>query len=93
MVCWDNRANAIEMLELLYSNGVSLNQVDSNGFSGLIKAAIKGHKRIIEWLLDRGADIYLRDFEGKNALEHALQHNENKKRQDIVNLLRGHYAK
>lgn len=87
MVCWDNRANAIDMLELLYSNGISLNQVDSNGFSGLIKATIKGHKRIIEWLLDRGADIYLRDLVGKNALEHANE------RQDIVNILKGYYAK
>lgn len=91
MACWDNRANAIDMLELLYSNGISLNQVDSNGFSGLIKAAIKGHKRIIEWLLDKGVDIDLRDFEGKNALEHAMQ--DNKKRQDIVNILKRHYAK
>ena len=88
MACWDNRKNAIQIMEELYCKGISLNQVDGNGYTGLIKASIKGHYRVTKWLLEKGADTKIRDFKNKSALEHAQEKNYT----DIVKLLGGHNA-
>lgn len=89
MACWDNKKNAIDIMELLLGSGISINQVDGNGFSGLIKASIKGHNNIVEWLLAKGADSHIRDFESKDALAHAKlnQHNT------IIAMLKDYNAK
>ncbi len=78
MACWDNRKNAIAIMALLLDSGISINQVDGNGFSGLIKACIKGHSNIVRWLLAKGADSHIRDFEGRDALTHAKSNKHNK---------------
>ena len=75
IACWDNKKHAITMCQMLLEHNVSINQVDNNGFSGLIKASIKGHSNIIDYLLTQGADTKLRDFEAKSAIEHAREHN------------------
>ncbi len=89
MACWDNRKNAIAIMELLLNSGISINQVDGNGFSGLIKACIKGHSNIVEWLLAKGADSFIRDFESRDAITHAKLNRHNK----IVAMLEGYNAK
>lgn len=83
MACWDNKKNAIAIMEELLRYKISINQVDGNGFSAIIKASIKGHCDIAKWLLDKGADANIRDFKGKSALDHAKENAHN----DIINLL------
>ncbi|STQ86808.1 ankryin [Helicobacter muridarum] len=89
MACWDNRRNAPRIMETLLNNGISINQVDNNGFSGLIKACIKGHSNIVRWLLEKGADSKIRDFENKDALTHSKENKHDK----IVAMLECHNAK
>lgn len=75
MASYDNRKNALHILELLIKENISINQVDSNGYSALIKAAIKGHENIAKWLVDRSIDKNLRDFKEKKALDYAKENN------------------
>lgn len=73
IAAWDNKRNAIAILEELLKCGISINQVEGNGYSALIKASIKGHKNIVEWLLQKGADKSLRSFNSKTALDYAME--------------------
>lgn len=73
IACYDNKKNALSILKLLYQHNVSIHQADGNGFNGLIKAAIKGHEKIAQWLLDEGIDTKLVDLDGKTALDHAKE--------------------
>lgn len=85
IACWDNKKNAIAMCELLLQHNISINQADSNGFSGLIKASIKGHNNIADYLLSQGADTKLRDFTFKSAMDYAKEYNHHA----IITLLGG----
>lgn len=75
MACYDNRPNAIKILNALILCDISINQIDANGYSGLIKSAIKGHENITKWLLEKGIDTKLRDFNDKSALDYAIENN------------------
>ncbi len=86
MACWDRRKNALCIIKLLLNYGISINQVDGNGFSGLIKASIKGHRDVVQLLLSKGADTKIRDFNNKDALTHAQENNH----QEIIKLLKEH---
>lgn len=83
IAAWDNKRNAITILEELLKCGISINQVEGNGYSALIKASIKGHKNIVEWLLQKGADKSLRSFDSKTALDYAREN----KHKEIIQLL------
>ena len=61
-----------DFVGLFIESGACLNQQDSNGFTPLIKACIKGHHTTAKILLSNSkTDIDIRDREGKTALDWA----------------------
>ena len=61
-----------DFVGLFVESGACLNQQDSNGFTPLIKACIKGHHTTAKILLSNSkTDIDIRDREGKTALDWA----------------------
>ena len=74
-----------EIVKLLVENGACINQQDQkNGFTSLIKAVFNGHKTIVKYLLDKGADRTIFSFEFKTALDYA----EERYDKDIIQLLK-----
>ena len=70
-----------KIAELLVSHG------SREGFDGALQGAVRlGHTAMVKWLLDRGANINTKDFEGKTPLEVATARNYT----EIVNLLKPH---
>ena len=70
-----------EIAELLVSHG------SSEGLDGALQGAVRlGHTTMVKWLLDRGAKVNTKDFEGKTPLEVATARNYT----EIVNLLKQH---
>jgi ankyrin repeat protein len=57
-----------EGVNYLVEQGANLNQTDSNGFTALTKACIKGHSACAELLID-GTDLNIRSRENKKAVE------------------------
>ena len=45
------------MVKMLDDGRADVNQTDSDGFSALMIAASEGHEKIVEELLDRGANV------------------------------------
>jgi len=61
-----------DFVGLFVESGACLNQQDSNGFTPLIKACIKGHHTTAKILLSNSkTNIDIRDREGKTALDWA----------------------
>jgi len=48
----------IEVLSLVLAKGASINLQDSRGLTSLHEAVAKGNKKIVEFLLKRGADVH-----------------------------------
>jgi hypothetical protein len=60
-----------EIRILLQRERVSIDVSNASGQTPLILAARHGHKEIVEFLLEQGADVNASDNEGKNAWYHA----------------------
>ena len=61
-----------DFVRLFIESGACLNQQDSNGFTPLIKACLRGHPSTAKILLSNSkTDIDIRDREGKTALDWA----------------------
>ena len=56
---------------------------DQTGFTPLYDAAYKGHKDVVQLLLDRGAEPNMTDQNGMTPLSHAIQRGHT----DIANIL------
>jgi len=54
---------------LLGSDDIDVNQIDYDGNTALHTAAEKGYERIMQQLIDAGADRSLKNFDGKTALD------------------------
>ena len=72
IAAWDGALNVIRWLDEHRKIRVSMNQADNNGYTPLIKAAIKGHADIVRYLLARGVDTDIRDRKDMSALDHAI---------------------
>lgn len=83
IAAWDNALNIIKFLLETPSLNISPNQADGNGFTPLIKAAIKGHTEVVEYLLSLRVDRYIRDKHDKSAYDYAVE----KKHKSIIRLL------
>jgi len=74
-----------ETLKILIAAGADLNTVDDRGVSALMRVSEVENARA---LLDAGADMSLRNKEGKTALALAIENNEN----EIIKLLKSRGA-
>jgi RNA polymerase primary sigma factor len=79
-------AKATIVLHLL--RGMDVNATDYKGKTPLILSAAKGHVEICKILLEGGADPYLRDAEGNDALSTAI----NSGQKEIEELIRIHLS-
>ncbi len=64
------------VLELLEHSKVNIDHINRLGWTALLETVILSdggptHQRILQMLVDHGADLALADFEGVTALEHA----------------------
>ncbi len=58
---------------LLGSKASSINLKSNNGETSLMLAAAQGHKDVVVWLIDNGADIHSTSVDGMTALDQALE--------------------
>jgi transcriptional regulator with XRE-family HTH domain len=63
-------------VEFLAAQGVSFNMQDSNGYTALTKACIKGFPNIVGMLIDK-TDLNIRSRENKKAIEYVNPHKKN----------------
>ncbi len=64
---WEQNNGA--MVKLLLDNDAAINALDSRGETELMDVARYGHLKIAELLLERGADVAIKNKKGKTALE------------------------
>lgn len=83
IAAWDGRLDIIRWITEHPKIQMSLNQSDNNGFTPLIKAAIKGHQHIVQYLIDCRVDPFIRDRNAMSALDYAIEKNH----QEIVTIL------
>ncbi|WP_252180115.1 ankyrin repeat domain-containing protein [Endozoicomonas sp. 4G] len=84
IAAWDGALNVIRHICSHDKIAFSINQADNNGFTPLIKAAIKGHEPIVRYLLELEADVMIRDRDDRLAIDYAIENNH----QSIVQLLK-----
>lgn len=90
---WNGNLQLVEFL--LKQEGICINQQDSNGFTPLIKSAIRNRFEVAEVLLKNGADKYIRSLDDKTAVDYAREsikskgsNNNSGSIQKIINLLK-----
>ena len=83
IAAWHGRDDFVRKL---IDAGACLNQQDSNGFTPLIKACLRGHPSSAKIILNQNkTDIDIRDREGKTALDWAYASND----LELKNLFKG----
>jgi len=65
------------------------NKIDKSGKTVLMAASMNGHFNLVRLLVDKGADVFLKNREGKTALEFA----RSMERQRIIKYLEFQLAK
>jgi ankyrin repeat protein len=65
-------ADAIEAIQLCLDAGVDINAANSQGQTALHAAALKGYDKVVEFLAARGANVNVKDKQGKTPLDAAL---------------------
>lgn len=68
VAAWEGKDKFVDIL--CKDPRTSINQQDSNGFTALIKAGLKGNEKCMQILKDAGADQKIVDIEGKNYEDH-----------------------
>jgi uncharacterized protein len=68
----------LEFVEFCMLQGFSPNAIDEKGRTPLMIASFKGKERIVRYLLEKKADVSVKDNEGRTALDYAEEgENEN----------------
>jgi len=63
---------AIEAIQLCLDAGVDINAANGQGQTALHAAAQKGYDRVVQFLADHGANLSVKDRQGKTPLDAAL---------------------
>lgn len=77
----------------LLERHADVNAKSVEGYTALILAAVQGNKRIVRALLERKARVNEKDIKGKTALDYAEDMLDEKKKAEIVRLLKQAGAK
>ena len=81
---WASANGFEEIVELLLLQPmIDIDSIDDNGNNALIWASFLGNSMIVKKLVYAGADIDIRDSEGKTALQCAIE----QRREDIIEFL------
>ncbi len=80
------RAGRTDLLGGMITDGVSVDERDSHGYTALIIAAYDGQRQTVEFLMARGADPCATDLKGNTALMGVAFKGET----EIAGLLAGH---
>ena len=64
----EGQKNLMEAVKLCYELGLSVNDVNSMGITAVMGAANRGSDEIIQWLVDKGAKLDVKDAEGRTPL-------------------------
>ena len=76
--------NNENVVEYILDEGIcSVNDRDDSGFTALMRASYMGHDGIVKLLLNNGADKFIKNSEGKTALDLAKEYKQEK----IIELL------
>ncbi len=67
----EGQKNLLEAVKLCHELGMTVNDVNSMGITALMGAANRGSDEIIEWLVDKGAKLDVKDNEGRTSLNWA----------------------
>eukprot|EP01112_Ceratiomyxa_fruticulosa_P011210 TRINITY_DN302_c0_g1_i1.p1 TRINITY_DN302_c0_g1~~TRINITY_DN302_c0_g1_i1.p1 ORF type:complete len:194 (+),score=24.59 TRINITY_DN302_c0_g1_i1:165-746(+) len=68
------RSGRLDMCERLISRGAKVNcQTPNGGATPLHRAAYMGHEKVISFLLEKGGDPNIQDFDGKTPLHKAYE--------------------
>ena len=67
----EGQKNLLEAVKLCYDLGLSVNDVNSMGITAVMGAANRGSDEIIQWLVDKGAKLDVKDAEGRTPLNWA----------------------
>jgi ankyrin repeat protein len=65
-------AEAIEAIQLCLDAGVDINAASGQGQTALHAAALKGYDHVVQYLADHGANLNVKDRQGKTPLDEAL---------------------
>ena len=65
-------ADAVEAIQLCLDAGVDINAANGQGQTALHAAALKGYDKVVQFLADRGANLTVKDKQGKTPLDAAL---------------------
>jgi ankyrin repeat protein len=84
-----DKREAVETVQFLLEHGASVNASGPYGKTALHQSAAAGHLRVIQVLLDNGADPALRDDNGATALDLALARGKT----SAADLLKAHSLK
>lgn len=76
-------ANNKEVGELFLNRGTDVN-IGSGGLTALHGAALKGHTDYVQWLITKGADVNVKNYQGETPLKIALDNGHDQ----VANLLR-----
>lgn len=75
--------NSSHIIPYLVQRGAYVNSTDNKGQTPMMMSIVAGSTSGVKTLLELGADVLIKDIDGKNALHHAVTRNRKK----IVNLL------
>lgn len=64
----EGQKNLLDAVKLCYELGLSVNDVNSMGITALMGAANRGSDEIMQWLVEKGAKLDVKDKEGRTPL-------------------------
>ncbi len=64
-------SKSIQTVKLLQGKGADLEAADNNGYTPLLEAANSGNPKVMQYLLDQGADIHVKNKKDETALDRA----------------------